>query len=46
VPRTCIINCDSLNTIPKSALNRLICTLSPAKMAEVKAAIVEALDLR
>jgi mRNA interferase MazF len=46
VPTPCVVNLDSINTIPKTALRRLICTLSPAKMAEVKAAIVEALDLK
>ncbi len=35
-----------MNTIPKSALNGLICTLSPAKMDAVKQAIFEALDLK
>jgi mRNA interferase MazF len=45
VPRTCVVNCDSINTIPKGALNRFICTLSAVKLAEVKAAVVEALDL-
>jgi mRNA interferase MazF len=43
---TCVVNLDSINTIPKSALRTLICTLSDAKMAEVKAAILEALDLK
>jgi mRNA interferase MazF len=35
VSRTCVVN-----------LRGLICTLSPAKMAEVKTAIIEALDLK
>lgn len=39
-----VVNLDSINTIPKNALQRLICTLSAAKMAEVKNAIIEALD--
>jgi mRNA-degrading endonuclease toxin of MazEF toxin-antitoxin module len=34
------------NTIPKSSLRRLICTLPAAKMSEVKTAIMEALDLQ
>lgn len=46
VPKKCVVNLDSINTIPKSELRYLICTLSAVKMAEVKAAIVEALDLK
>jgi mRNA interferase MazF len=46
LPITCVVNLDSINTIPKRALGRLICALSAAKMAEVKTAIVEALDLQ
>ena len=46
VPMNCVVNLDSINTIPKSALRRLICMLTAAKMAEVKAAIVEALALK
>jgi mRNA interferase MazF len=45
VLQDCVVNLDSINTIPKSALRTLISTLSPARMAEVKQAIVEALDL-
>jgi mRNA interferase MazF len=46
VPRESVVNLDSINTIPKSDLLYLICMLSTAKMAEVKDAIVEALDLK
>src|SRR5262249_14118203 len=46
VPKQSVVNLDSINTIPKSALKYFICRLSTAKMAEVKAAIVEALDLK
>jgi mRNA interferase MazF len=46
VSRTCVVNLDTINTIPKSALYGLICTLSPAKMDAVKQAIIEALDLK
>jgi len=46
VTTTCVVNLDSINTVPKSALLYRICTLSPAKMDEVKAAILEALDLK
>jgi mRNA interferase MazF len=41
-----VVNLDSINTIPKRSLRGLICALSPAKMDEVKAAIVEALALK
>jgi mRNA interferase MazF len=46
VPRACVVNLDSINTIPKAALRSRICFLSPAKMDAVKAAILEALDLK
>jgi mRNA interferase MazF len=35
VPRPCVVNLDSINTIPKAVLRRYICTLSTARMAEV-----------
>ncbi len=46
VPTHCVVNLDSINTIAKAHLRRLICMLSAAKMQEVKGAIVEALDLK
>ncbi len=46
VRRNCVVNLDSVNTIPKSALRARICVLSAARMDEVKAALVEALDLK
>jgi mRNA interferase MazF len=46
MPSQCVVNLDSINTIPKSCLQNRICTLSPARMTEVKAAIFEALDLK
>jgi mRNA-degrading endonuclease toxin of MazEF toxin-antitoxin module len=46
VAMTCVVNLDSINTIPKSNLRRLICTLSAARMVEVRAAIIEALGLK
>lgn len=46
VPQRCVVNLDSINTIPKTSLRRLIGSLSIAKMAEVKTAILEALDLK
>ncbi len=45
-PAVCVVNLDSINTVPKSCLKYRICTLSPAKMTEVKAALFEALDLK
>jgi mRNA interferase MazF len=45
MPQDSVVNLDSINTIPKSALRNLICTLSQARMDEVKAAVIEALDL-
>ncbi len=41
-----MVNPDAINTIPKSTLRSLICSLSPIKMDAVKAAIVEALGLK
>jgi mRNA interferase MazF len=46
MPMNCVVNLDSINTIPKGALQRFLCSLSPAKMDAVKAAILEALDLK
>jgi mRNA interferase MazF len=45
VPKTCVVNLDSINTIPKSALQQRICSLPPQKMAAIKDAIIKALDL-
>ena len=41
-----VVNLDSINTIPKVRLVKRICQLSPAKMFEVKKAILEALDMK
>jgi mRNA interferase MazF len=46
MPARCVVNLDSISTMPKSCLRNRICTLSPARMTEVKAAIFEALDLK
>lgn len=46
VHKTCVVNLDAINTIPKSCLKYLVCTLSPSKMDEVKNAILEALDMK
>lgn len=45
MPKTCVVNLDSINTVPKKVLRYRICSLSPARMDEVKAAIIEALGL-
>ena len=45
VPRECVVNADLINTIPKASLGTYICTLTPAKMADVEKAIRFALDL-
>ena len=46
VPNDCVVNLDLINTIPIGALHAAMCTLPPAKMSEVEAAIHFALDLR
>ena len=45
VKRDCVVNLDSINTIPKKLLDKRVCKLSPAKMDEVKQAILEAFDM-
>jgi mRNA interferase MazF len=45
VDQPCVVNLDSINTVPKSALKAMMCQLSQAKMDEVRDAIVAALDL-
>jgi len=35
----CVVNVDSLQTVPKSQLGELITQLSPVRMAEVKQAV-------
>jgi len=45
VPKECVANLDLINTIPKSAIKRHICTLSPTKMLEVRKAARFALGL-
>lgn len=46
VHKTCVVNLDAINTIPKSCFEYLMCTLSSAKMDEVKNAILEAFDMK
>ena len=45
LPRRCVVNCDSLTTIPKTWLENRITVLNPVKVREVDAGIKFALDL-
>lgn len=45
VPKPCVVNLDTLTTIPKGSLIDRICELSPEKMDQVHRAIQFALDL-
>ena len=45
VPKECAVNLDVVNTIPKAALAQRMCSLTPAKLAEVTKAIQFALGL-
>lgn len=46
MPAQCVVNLDSIFTLPKSRLKERITTLSPERMAAVTRAIIFALDLR
>jgi mRNA interferase MazF len=46
VRRPSAVNLDSINTIPKGALRQRVCTLSAARMAEVRDAVIAALALQ
>jgi len=46
LPRRCVVNLDTITTVPKRVLSGLIASLSPAKVAEVDRAIWFALGLR
>jgi mRNA interferase MazF len=46
VYKTCVVNLDAINTIPKSHLKSLMCALSPTMMDEVKNALLEAFDMK
>jgi mRNA interferase MazF len=43
--RECVVNCDSLFTIPKSALGRRRGSLDAASLARLRSALLIALDL-
>ena len=45
MPARCVVNLDTITTIPKALLKSHICTLSPAKLQAVEAALKFALDL-
>ena len=45
MPQDCVVNCDMLLTVRKHRLRQYITTLSPARMAEVDAALKFSLGL-
>ena len=45
LPKVCVVNLDSVLTIPKGMLDRPLASLSPHKMAEVDRALKFALGL-
>ena len=45
LPRPCVVNCDSIATIPKALLTERITVLGPAKLAAVNVAIRFALSI-
>ena len=46
LPKPCVVNCDSLLTIPKAYLESRIARLSERKMEEIHKAVRFALDMR
>ena len=46
MPRDCAVNCDHLQTVPKTRLGALLTTLSRERMHQVTEAIRFALDIR
>lgn len=44
--KPCVVNLDAINTIPKQYLMYFMCVLSPARMDEVKDALLEAFDMK
>lgn len=46
LPKPCVVNCDSLLTIPKAYLESRIDRLSEKKMEEIHKAVRFALDMR
>lgn len=45
MPRSCVVNCDVLLTVPKDRLVRRVTTLSAEKMNQVQRALAFALEL-
>ena len=45
LPKRCVVNCDVVNTIPKSLLKERVCLLSRAKLSLVHGALRFALGL-
>ncbi len=45
LPRTCAARCDFLTLMFKTKLTQFVCTLPPAKLAQLNRALVHALDL-
>lgn len=45
LPKTCAVNLDVINTIPKSLLKNFICSLSKEKLLKVDSALKFALGL-
>ena len=46
MPRTCAVNLDHVQTVPRARLGRVVTTLDASTMREVARALVFALDLR
>ena len=46
LPRTCVVNLDTITTIPKSSLGERLTTLSVDRMAEVEEALRFALGMK
>ncbi len=45
LPKSCVVNCDVLLTVPKARLMNQIATLSRAKMDEVNSALKFAMEI-
>jgi mRNA interferase MazF len=45
LPSRCVVSLDDITSVPKTLLRRRIAVLSPARLAEIEAAIRFALDL-
>lgn len=45
MPKDCAVNCDHIQTVAKGKIGSRITTLSPGKMAQVREAILFALNL-